>query len=202
MNEETLLKNCTYNFQKFYKYTKRYCKKHGKNIILVDSGSLKREDGDCAGFCDGYEMVIAAKNPIFEQNYCHEFAHMQQAVEGCPLWDDSAVWKPLKKRLTLIKNWQQLYTIIQLERDCEQRALKLSKKYDLFNNVDYAKRANLYLYYHHYIFIKQKYLNADQLFNSEMLYKKMPSTLLKPKDLHNIDMKMMVLFEDIMKGIQ
>lgn len=201
MREKDFLNRVSYNFEQFYQYTKRYCEKYDKKVTIVNKPSLTVGGSFCTGWCDGDEMVVAFDNPYFEQTYCHEFCHLMQAREGSQFWNiDFKFWKLLDQKKLHIKNWPQLISVLQLERDCEARALRMSKKYNLFNNNEYCRRANLYLYYYQYVFLKQKWLRSPTIFDSELIYRKMPTTLVKMRDLSRIDMNMMLLFENVQNG--
>ena len=199
MKEEYFLQHVSDNFHRFYQYTKRYCKKHGKTIRVVDREFLI-DSGRCSGFCDGSEMVVAFKNAFFEEVYCHEFAHLQQCVEKHPLWDTTFNWSTISNKRSLLKNWQKLFDIIELERDCEARALRFSKRYNLFNNVSYAKRANIALYFYQYVFLEHRWCDSSKLFQDETIFRRMPQTLVRVRDLHRIDMNMMMLYQKILQN--
>jgi len=199
MKEEEFLKNCSYNFVQFYHYTKKYCDKHNKKITIVDKENLNY-GGKCNGWCDGNEMVVAYRSILFEEVYCHEFSHIVQCSKNIPLWNSTFNWETLKNKRTLLKNWPKFFDIIQLERDCEARTLQYSKKYNLFNPKQYGKRANIYLYFYQYVFLKQKWIDSQQLFQSDLIYRRMPQQLARVRDLQRIDMNLMQLYDDVIYG--
>lgn len=200
MTEESFLSDKSDNFIYFFKYAKKYCQKHNKKITLVASKYLKEGSSKFGGWCDGNQITIACKNILFEQTFVHEFSHLTQAVEKSPYWiNDTKIWQPLEKNKVLLKHWPLFFNVIALERDCEARALRFSKRYDLFDEKQYAKQANIYLYYYQYVFLKQKWIDSTGIYDSKDIYDAMPSTLIKSKELKWINMDLMLLFEQELK---
>lgn len=82
--------------------------------------------------------------------FVHETCHLDQSQER-PRWFSHRQEKVyefdewLEKRSESIQ-WSDVCKIVELEHDCEERALKKIKKYDLPINVKhYSQRANDYL---------------------------------------------------------
>lgn len=191
------LKGKPKNFQSFFKYSLDYLTKHGK-VIKIFKNEYLYEDGDkYGGYCDGREIGIAGKNKSFQELYVHEFSHMMQCVQESSLWydvEDAKFWKALSKKSIDVNNWQQLYGLILLERDCERRAINISKKWELFDNEKYAREANTYLLYYHYVFLKKKWINSNKIFEKEII-DSMPNKLFTVKSLKTIDMDKMLLYD-------
>lgn len=196
MTEESFIEQCSPNFVRFFKYAKKYCSKHNKKIIVCNQKRLYLNGVKCAGWCDGNEMAIAFKNPLFEEVFVHEFCHMQQAIEKSPLWKEEFIfWDKLEKKKINLKNWNDVLEVMLLERDCEARAIKFSKRYGLFNNTAYAKKANIYLLFYQYVFLKHRWKDSTSIYSNMELYKKVPSKLFSAKQLSHIDMNLMLLFD-------
>lgn len=195
MKFEKFLDSRSENFKEYFKYTLEYLYKHDKRLKIVNRRNVTVNDCKCSGWCDGDQIVVAEKNPYFEMVYAHEFSHMQQAVEKIEAWDlyDKKFWDNLAKSKIDIRNWNDLMTIIDLERDCENRTLKTSKKWDLFDNEEYAKTANLYLYYYQFVFLQKKWYNTASIYHP-VLIDCMPTKLLPTEQFYKIDMRMMRLF--------
>lgn len=190
------LESCSPNFQKFFTWSSEYLKKHNKKAIIVNNKAVKWGEVRCGGWCDEDEIVVAFKNPLFEQTYVHEFSHMQQNVENSPYWKDTSLfWRHLEKDKVAINSWDSVLSVISLERDCERRALIHSKKWNLFDNEEYAKAANIYLYYYQYLFLKRKWINSANIYHP-ILINAMPEDLLPLSSFKTIDMSLMSLFED------
>lgn len=187
-----LPKSCSRNFKKFFEWSQKFLKKHDKKTTLVNAKSVKIDGERCGGWCDDEEMAIAIKNPLFERIYVHEFSHMQQNINGSPYWKDTSLfWKHLGK----INSWDSALDIIALERDCEKRAMRHSEKWNLFDNIKYAKMANVYLHYYQYVFLKRKWGNSVTIYHPKLI-KAMPETLKPTSSFKKIDMALMLLFEE------
>jgi hypothetical protein len=187
--------NFSENFVSFSEWTKEYCREHDKKIILKNTKKLKFEGGNCAGWCDGDTLSIATKAPLAAETYCHEFAHMTQAVEKSPLWETKNLfWDDLQKNKIDVKSYHSILETIELERDCEKRSLKFSKEWELFDNDLYAQLANAYLYYYQYVFLKRKWFPSSQIYNP-IIVDLMPTKLLPADTFKKIDMDLMHVYD-------
>lgn len=190
------LDGCSRNFKKFFDWSIDYLGKHDKKVVIVNSKSVVQDGIKCSGWCDDDEIVVARKNPLFQEVFVHEFSHMQQNIEQSPYWKDTSLfWRHLSKDKVAINSWDSVLDIISLERDCEKRVVKHSKKWKLFDNNLYAKRANLYLYYYQYVFLKRRWTNSTSIYHP-YLVDVMPEKILPMSQFKTIDMPLMQLFED------
>lgn len=190
------LDGCSKNFKKFFDWSIDYLGKHDKKVVIVNSKSVVQDGIKCSGWCDDDEIVVARKNPLFQEVFVHEFSHMQQNIEQSPYWKDTSLfWRHLSKDKVAINSWDSVLDIISLERDCEKRVIKHSKKWKLFDNNLYAKRANLYLYYYQYVFLKRRWTNSTSIYHP-YLVDIMPEKILPMSQFKTIDMPLMQLFED------
>ncbi len=191
-----LIMNKSENFIRFFEYAQEYLEIHNKKLELFNSRNINFDGSKCAGWCDGKTIAVATKNTISNEVFVHEFSHMNQAVELSPLWKkDYKFWNFLEKKTFSPKNWEFVMEVIALERDCELRSLKHSKKWGLFDNELYAQRANLYLYFYQYVFLKQKWAASTGIYNP-ILINEMPKKILPLSKFSNIDMNLMKLFDD------
>lgn len=192
------------DFEPFFEYAKDYIIKNNGQLIVKNVKYL-REGGRHSGSCDGEQIIIAGKCNKFKQVFVHEFAHFTQAVDQMPLWenglDTTPFWKWLEKKESKdgIVLWDHLVEIALLERDCELRSLKLIKKFNIpICPKEYAKCANLYLYYYHFCFLKRRWVsNYSKVYESE-LFAKMPEKIIPKSKLLKIDMDIMKMFEDVL----
>ena len=190
------MKGRSENFLKFFEWSQDFLKTHNKKSTIVPNKTVWMDGIRVGGWCDGNEMVIAAKNPLFEQVYVHEFSHMQQAIEFSPLWkDDFLFWELLEKKKIGIRSWDAVLETIYLEQDCESRALSHSRKWQLFDNKEYARHANLYLYFYQYLFLKKEWKPSVKIYHPVLLAE-MPEKLLPISAFNTIDMKLISLFEE------
>ncbi len=117
------------------------------------------------------KLCVAMKKPVSDWLHVlvHESCHMDQWLEGSPLWRDLMVAPWGKSALELFcgafrggkndtnesiplseEDIEDLFgRIVAAERDCEERAVEKIKAYDLpIDPSEYIRRANAYLWYH------------------------------------------------------
>jgi len=191
-----LIMDKSINFIRFFEYAQEYLELHNKKLELFNSRNINFQGGKCSGWCDGKTLAVATKNSIVEEVFVHEFSHMNQAIEFSPFWKkDYKFWNILDKKKFSPKNWDFVMEVIALERDCELRSLKHSKKWDLFDNELYAQRANLYLYFYQYVFLKQDWVSSSGIYNP-ILIEEMPKKILPLSNFSFINMDLMKLFDE------
>ena len=147
-------------FKPFVSYVKRMCKSKGIELMLSPSKTVVLTDSfsaDCSGYFDedGKVLAVACGKPFNEwiEILIHEYGHMQQWMKD-PRWDSwtgncGELWSWMDG--DKIMNNTQLTKIIdgmiELERDCEIRALGIIENWSLpINKSAYKRKANLYLY--------------------------------------------------------
>lgn len=194
-----LLETCSPNFQSFFKWSQEYLKKHGKICKISNTKSVKSGDGKCGGWCNEDEIRVAFNNPLFEPVYVHEFSHMQQNVEKSPLWDSysSQFWWDMRDKKITLDSWDSLFSVIALEHDCESRVIEHSKKWNLFDNAEYARKANLYLHYHQYLFLRGKWITSTSIYHP-ILIRMMGGEIKDISEFKKIDIDMMKNFDEIL----
>lgn len=194
-----LLQSCSPNFLKFYDWSQKYLKEHNKTCRISNSKSIRHKSGKCAGWCDGNHIEVAFKNLLFEETYVHEFSHMQQAVENCQAWQDydSSFWDDLEKKKITLDTWKSILSIISLEHDCESRSIQHSKKWKLFDNKQYARKANVYLYYYQYLFVRGKWITSTGIYKPYLI-DLMKDKLVNLEELDRIDMSMMRIYDHLL----
>ncbi len=185
------------NFQKFFDWSFDYLVKHNKNLTIVNTATVKLDDNKrCMGWCDSYEIMLGRKNPLFEKVYVHEFSHMTQNVEKAFEGSNySLFWDHMDAGTLDPFSYKHVLEVIDLERDCEARALKFSDKWDLFDREEYCKQANLYLYYYQYLFLTKKWVKTTTIYRPQLMAQ-MPPQLVPMSHFKFINMDMMKLFHD------
>jgi hypothetical protein len=185
-------------FNKFYEIAEKDLCDHEIEIVLRQRKKIKMKDNThCAGYFDGETLAVATKNSLAEEVFVHEYCHFLQYKEKHPLWmviQENDIFTCLDKKHFGIKDWEIVYNTIALERDCEHKALKLSKKYKLFDNAAYAKKANAYLYYYQHVFLRREWMDSSNIYSKKIL-DNMPEKLLPLSAFEKIDMNMMQIFE-------
>lgn len=139
---------------------KRQCKTYGIELVLSPSNNVVLTD-DFSENCSGYfcetdkALVVACGRPFKEwfEILIHEFCHMEQwkSDERWSKWNDNTgkTWDWLAGNVMLNKTQlsNMLDLMVELEKDCEMRAVEKIKKWELpINLTRYVKKANLYLY--------------------------------------------------------
>lgn len=191
----TLLKDCSLNFKRFFDWALQFCLKHNKQIILEDDVCLVNDGIRYSGECNGDTIKIAVRFPMFEEIFVHEFSHLNQAVYNSKYWKDNDFWLNLSIKNLNIPTWNDVLETIALERDCDLRSLTFSRKWNLFDNQNYAKKVNLYLYYYQFVFLENQWYNSTTIYHPKIL-EVMPSRVLPITTFQKINMDIMNLFFD------
>jgi len=181
-------------FKPFVAFVKRMCKLHKVELMLSPSRTVVITDTfstDCSGYFDDVDKVLAvACGKPFEQwieILVHEYSHMEQWLhdDRWGRWTDSCgeLWSWLDKEK--IMNNSQLKSVldgmIELERDCEVRALNTIAKWNLpVNKARYKRKANLYLYSYRLMPKLRKFPTG--IYDNEHIVSMCPSRMLKKYD--------------------
>ena len=133
----------------------KLCKENGIKIELSNTEKVTAEDNlKCNGYFDGEKLVVATKNPLnlWLRILVHESCHVDQSIENKEWYNASNMhvskidnW--LKDSKQEFKDKEESYrSVAELELDCEKRAIKKIKKYELPIDInEYIKEANEYI---------------------------------------------------------
>lgn len=189
-------------FKPFMASVKRQCKAYGIELILSPSKTVVLTDDfsqDCSGyFCDRDKaLVVACGKPFNEwiEILIHEFCHMEQWKndERWNKWGEACgkTWDWVSGDIMLNKT--QLANImddmVELEKDCEMRAVEKIKKWGLpINLTKYVKKANVYLYSYHMMPILKRFPTG--IYTDKVLIEMSPKGFKKsyrkvPEDMAN-----------------
>jgi hypothetical protein len=150
-------------YKPFIASVKRQCKTYGIELMLAPSKTVVLTDDfsqDCSGyFCDRDKVLAVACGKPFKEWFeilIHEFCHLEQWKTD-PRWDKwtdacGKTWDWMGGGV--IMNNTQLRNVlddmVELEKDCEMRAVDKIRKWELPVNItQYVKKANVYLYSYH-----------------------------------------------------
>ncbi len=198
------LTNRKKSFVNFYKFADQYRQEHGGIFAFKNSKVVKVNNFKCCGFFDEETMRIAAatQHRLFEETFVHEFCHFMQFIEQCPEWvnADDKFWTDLEQKNLTLDSWDATKAIIAMERDCEIRALKMNKKYRMFNAKRYAQNANAYFYFYQYVFLNNCWPATGTLYDSR-LPKMMPDKILPMSAFEKIDMNIMQEYHNYFKSV-
>lgn len=150
-------------YKPFLASVKRQCKTYGIELVLAPSRDVVLTDDfsqDCSGyFCDRDKALVVACGKPFKDWFeilVHEFCHMEQwkTDERWVRWTDACgkTWEWMAG--DIIMNKTQLRNVldemVELEKDCEMRAVEKIRKWGLPISVQkYVQKANVYLYSYH-----------------------------------------------------
>lgn len=158
-------------FKPFMASVKRQCKAYGIELILSPSNTVVLTDDfsqNCSGyFCETDKALVVACGKPFEQwieILVHEFCHMEQwkTDERWKKWGDACgkTWDWIAGDV-MLNNTQLtnlLDNMVELEKDCEMRAIEKIRKWKLpINMTRYIKKANVYLYSYHMLPIIKRF---------------------------------------------
>lgn len=158
-------------YRPFIASVKRQCKQYGIELILSPSKHVVLTDDflqECSGyFCDTDKALVVACGKPFEEWFeilIHEFSHMEQWKSDARWndWNDATgkTWDWLAGNIMLNKTQlaNMLDYMVELEKDCEMRAVEKIKKWGLpINLTRYTKKANVYLYSYHMLPILKRF---------------------------------------------
>jgi hypothetical protein len=190
-------------FKPFVASVKRQCKTYGIELVLSPSKNVVLTDDytqDCSGyFCDRDKALVVACGKPFNkwvEILVHEFCHMEQwkSDERWGKWTDACekTWSWMGG--DIIMNKTQLRNVlddmVELEKDCEMRAVEKIKKWGLPISVPkYVQKANIYLY--SYYMLPEIKQFPTGIYDNEALIKLSPTGFKKsyrkvPDDIRNI----------------
>jgi hypothetical protein len=158
-------------FKQFVAHVRRRCTNTGIELVLSPSRNVVITDSfstDCSGYFDDVNktLVVACGKPFNEwiEILVHEYSHMQQWLtdDRWSYWTDCCLdlwsWLDKEKVMNSTQLNKVLDGMIDLERDCELRALDNISKWNLpINKSRYKRKANLYLYSYRMLPIIKKF---------------------------------------------
>lgn len=179
--------------------------KKAKDYINMRMEQLKDHDVDVwfgrgkrvcleGGYAHGYfcedprELRVATGSEfkIWFPVFVHETCHFDQWREQAPIWTSDQIhgtcpYMILDHQATLVRKNVPLTidaarAIRAVEEDCERRAIKQIKEYDLPINLKfYSKTANAYMYLHNMYGITQRWQNKKFSYMNPRILDAMPS---------------------------
>ncbi len=171
----------------FIRELKEICKEKNVKLTLSNTESVK------------YSKTIrtsAMKSNDYLEILVHESCHLDQYFEDAELWDaceksdDVDNWIEGKE----YANIESLIKAVKnLEIDCEVRAVAKIKKYNLPINIsEYTQKANAYIWFHNYLYLKRFWPKPETAPNNlKIIWETMPKKFLNnydvlPKKIHNL----------------
>jgi len=183
------------SLERYLENLKEETQKHNVRLFLKNTRYLLVDGGPAKGYFseDPPELAIARNNPkrIWLPLLVHEHSHMNQWIEQAPAytntWIDGKIdaleivfsWlKGKEYPLDLVEMAVELNR--ELELDCERRALKKIRKYNLPIDLQYytqASGANIHQY--NYMLLRRIYPGKPGImpYEDKEILSKMPRTL-------------------------
>lgn len=168
----------------FLQTVKDKCEEHNVKLILKKSSKIKIYNKTYIG---GYfsdiskkegELACAIKSPEYKSLLVHEFSHLEQWSERSHIWGISKYAYDIDSWLAgeSIRNIDfKIDQIKLLELDCEKRAVKNIKKYELKIDIPtYIQKANCYILFHNHLKETRRW-NKSHLIYSKELWKLCPN---------------------------
>lgn len=134
------------------------------------------------------KIAFSSKQNLWLKTFLHESCHLDQFLEKSQLWNhmiygktdmykilfDWLQHKKIPKNADIEKSVKKIF---ELEKDCEERAVKKIIKYSLpFNKINYIKQANAYILSYKLSLLERNFYKRNkEPYNIEDVWKKMPS---------------------------
>ncbi len=150
----------TPNVRRFIAHVEATCKKHKVRFLLAKGKTVDQGDGlGCSGFFDDEDMVLAVAcgHKDWLGILAHEFCHMLQWIADDPLWINSGEkmcewyweWVFGSTERSKDKTDRACRAQLAVELGCEQRAVRLMRRWKLPVNLDrYIRNANAYVMFY------------------------------------------------------
>ena len=184
------------NFDEVKKEIKTECNANGIRFFAGRGKTVKNGTINCNGFfCDGedydtgekFQPTLAfANNPNSFDVLVHEYCHMQQWLEGSPLWsnlrNNGFMWDWLNgdDSIEFSKVEDSMLAYYGIELDCERRAIAQHRKWKTKYRkelYDYIQKANAYTMFYFYLIENRKWYKAGkEPYNLKSVWSKMPKS--------------------------
>lgn len=151
----------------FLWHVKVVCWWYKIELRLLDTPHIVFPEGNCVGYFSDDDRVLVVATGCSEEKWLgvlvHELCHLHQWVEDCPAWKNCSfrgdnsnnlmdAW--LLRKVDLEPNMLKrvIYAIQDMEMNCEQRAWRLIKRFNL--SIDpqrYIQEANAYVWQYYVV---------------------------------------------------
>lgn len=172
-----------------------------QELRFVPKDYLVFGKSETTGWADGTEIRVATgKDPeTWIGVFIHETCHVDQAIQKPQWMEDCEV------SVGLLDEWlkgvrvnnmaDHIRKIIELEHDCEKRAMAKIKANKLpFDLCNYAQGANAYILGYHWTLANRKW--CTKTYKDHKVRSKMPSKLMPLNKLLNPSKQLLSVFDD------
>lgn len=166
------------SLESFIKLVQAKCEENNVQFFLSKEPNLIISGLPCAGYFDEKipKLAVATGKPFEEwiEILVHEYCHLNQFVENTDIWNDrniddvdsSAVldlWLNHRVEMNPDQLLSCVLKIIDVEKDCEQRVVKLISELNLpIDPVLYAKKSNAYVLGYHAVKNQRRWFKAGK----------------------------------------
>lgn len=146
-----------------------------------------------SGYFDETTLAVGCGRPVEQwfDVFVHEACHMDQFLEDDPVWSAAKI-TPTIEALDIIDLWvdyhielteeqkaKYLRLCFDIERNCEERVLKVIDQWQLpIDKTNYARKSNAYIWYYYAVGLVRKwYPPGREPYHMKELWSMMPTTL-------------------------
>lgn len=165
------------SFKRLVRDTLDKCIEHKFAFYLSPNGlNLDNANDATEGYVDDEDMIFAVSSEIdgWEDTFVHESAHLDQYIEKSPLWFNKILKKynpwEINKHPNDVITKEVFKRTLELEIDCDNRAIKKIKEYGLEKLIpisEYIRIANVYHASHYYFYQKKCFFHKNRLPHEE-----------------------------------
>jgi hypothetical protein len=149
----------------------------------------------CGGWVSDRDFTVCTKSDRFLEIFVHEASHLDQLLDKKSIWyhphlkdgdDEFDIWNSLLRKRHPIKCKRAWKKTCELEIDCDKRAIKKIKKYNLSITLDkYIQEANCYHASYYYFYKYACFYSPNHIpYEEEWLNDMFPSD--KILDIHDV----------------
>jgi hypothetical protein len=194
------------NTRNFIQTEIAHCKKHKIRVEMVPAIPDSNGVESSGHFSDDPCLTVYTTDKIDEwlPIFVHESCHKDQFLEKTDIWNNRIgdsydaleifdMW--IDRHVELKKHQMRpvLDNIIQVELDCERRAVEKIKKQNLDINIsEYIQKANVYIWYYHAAAYERAYTKRISPIANSKVWTKMPLDF--NNNYSKISSKMLKLF--------
>ncbi len=182
------------SLESYLNHLKEKTEEHNVKLILVNRTYFYDDGISIGGYFseEPLELAVAKRKPrkIWLPYLIHEDSHLDQWIEQCPEWTNTQIGNICASEI--LPSWingkeystetiqEAIASLREMELDCERRALKKIRKFNLpINPQHYIKTAAVNIHQYNYALIRRKYprKNKKLPYKDPKILETMPRTL-------------------------
>lgn len=171
----------------FVRYVKNHLAEYGIKLVIGQGRMVNVGGYRAVGYFSESEKVIkiARKSTDFMCTLVHEYCHFLQYINNSKIYKKSDIAGYIidewfrGKEYAPEKIKRAFFLVRAMERDCEKRAIKIIKKFNLqIDSKMYAKKAHCYIYSHFMMEKTRKFYSYKKSpYHSPVVLKIMPTSM-------------------------